>query len=498
MAGLGAVIVAATLLPASAASAAPVDATVVVAPAAAPLASAPLPYAGIPTTGWTFLDVPPGSRPYESSKAASLSDPRAHTSTGVRLVVIGGKTYNHPVGQAARGLEMLNGYRVTKDSRYLAIALANASRLVSTRVVDTSVVSDGAWFYPHRYPFSLHRSAADTMPLPWYSAMAQGEALSLFSRLAQATGSAAWRSAADRTFASFLVPQRSRGAWVVEQDSDKHVWLEEFAAPGLRPAPDHTFNGHNFATAGLADYVALTHDPRATTLLDGALTSSLARLPRLENPRWKSHYCLRHPAIFSAGYHRIHWSQMLWFQRLTGDTRFARWADTLEYDYPTPEIGGRLALVRGTHVGRRLDAAGRLIGTVTVRLGSTALVSMDRRERLAPGSGIWLHITSGTLAGTWVPEAPGFAYAYGARVRITYPLTRTLVMPGTTTPVSVVLMASSGATLHSGTITTATSSTTRTFGARATVNGVDRLRITSGRWSGWWIAASSVTLDPPA
>jgi hypothetical protein len=464
--------------------------------AAAGLASAPLPYPDLLTSGWTFTTIPVGSRPYESSAAPSLVDTQPHTAAGARLVVIGGKAYDHPVGQASRGLLMLNGYRLTHDSRYLTIAVANASRLAATRTADTTVVSDGAWFYPHRYPFLLHGLKADAMPSPWYSAMAQGEALSLFSRLYAVTGNAAWRNAADRTFASFLVPQRTTGPWVTERDTDKHVWLEEFASPNGRPAPDHTFNGHNFAAVGLYDYLQLTRDPRAAQLLDAAMTSSLARLPLLRTPKWESHYCLRHPTVVSNRYHRIHIEQMLWFFGFTSDTRFARWADTLEADYPTETMKGRLVLARGSQTARVFSSTGATTRVLTVRLPKTVIVTMDKRKRVVRSGSIWYHVTSGVLAGAWVPEKPGVSYAYGANVRISYPVVRTLAMPAPTTPVSVVQVASSGALKHSGTITAASTASTFTFDARGTVNGIDRLRIASGAWAGWWIATTGLTLDP--
>jgi hypothetical protein len=156
----------------------------------------------------------------------------------------------------------------------------------------------------------------------------------------------------------------------------------------------------------------------------------------------------------------------------------------------------RIVLARGAHVGRRLDPLGRSLGAITVTLPKTAIVTMDKRKRVVKGGGIWYEITSGSLAGTWVPEAPGFAYAYGANVRIAYPVVRTLAMPAPTTPVSVVQVATSGALLHSGTITAAGTSSTFSFNARGTVNGVDRLRISSGPWAGWWIATPGLTLDP--
>jgi len=41
---------------------------------------------------------------------------------------------------------------------------------------------------------------------PWYSGMAQGLAISLFSRLSVVTGEARWRQAATATFDSLLIP----------------------------------------------------------------------------------------------------------------------------------------------------------------------------------------------------------------------------------------------------------------------------------------------------
>ena len=137
-----------------AASATPAPtAKVKVRPAVA-LADAPLPFS-FTTTGWTFADIAVGLRPEESSIAPPLIDTRPHDANGVRKFVSGGVVYDHPQGQAALALSMLDGYRLTKDKRYLAVALANANRLLSYKVVDTSVIDDGAWFFPYRFSFAL-------------------------------------------------------------------------------------------------------------------------------------------------------------------------------------------------------------------------------------------------------------------------------------------------------------------------------------------------------
>ena len=119
--------------------------------AATPLADAPLPFT-FATTGWDIVDLPEGVKPYQASTAPSLVDTKPHDANGVRKFIKNGVTYDHPQGQAALGLAMLDGYRVSKDKRYLTIALANANRLVATKVIDKTVISDGAWFYPTSSP----------------------------------------------------------------------------------------------------------------------------------------------------------------------------------------------------------------------------------------------------------------------------------------------------------------------------------------------------------
>ncbi len=462
---------------------------------ALPFADAALPYS-VTTTGWSIIDVPAGLLPYQASTATSLVDTRPHDSNGVRKVVINGHTYDHPVGQAALALSLIDGYRVTKNSRYLTRAIANADRLLATKDVDTSVVSDGAWFYPYPFDFSLHRYPAFTLRAPWYSGMAQGQALSVFSRLYELTKAARWKDAADHTFASFLIAKRSTGPWVVNRDQDGHLWLEEYASSTGSPKPDRTFNGHNFATAGLYDYYQLSKDKRAGGLLDAAMTSVLARLPLIRQPGWKSHYCLAHPEVTSAGYHAIHIGQLLWFHQFTGDARFARWADLLEADYPTPAVTAKVVLLRGVHVGRRFSSTGTLLGSVSMTLNHSSSAPIVSRERIHHRSGVWYQISAGKMAGTWVLEAPSSTYLAGTLVRVRYKTPRTVLLAAGV-HVGIVSVDRYGRLVHSGTITYPVA-TTLTIDARGIVNGVERLRVSSGKWKLWWITAGQGKLDASA
>jgi uncharacterized protein YyaL (SSP411 family) len=144
--------------------------------------------------------------PYNSNYVRPFNEPVPRDAYGVRMYSIDGKLFDHPVAQASDGLDALNSYRLSEDRRYLDRALADADRLVNRKVV-----SDGAWYYPYPFDFALHGNLDDMMVAPWFSGMAQGEALSLFVRLHQTTGAAEWRTAADATFASFSTPQSATG-----------------------------------------------------------------------------------------------------------------------------------------------------------------------------------------------------------------------------------------------------------------------------------------------
>jgi hypothetical protein len=461
--------------------------------AGVPLASAPLPYSFV-RKGFTFVPLPMGRLPYwSSSQAPGFADDRPHNAAGVRHLVVAGRSYDYPVGQASRGIEMLDGYRLTKNSRYLAIALANANRLVATKIVDTSVVSDGAWFWPHRYPFALHRAAGSQMPNPFYSAMAQGKVLSLFSRLARVTRAARWRTAAKRVFASFLVPRRAGRPWVVDSDTGHHVWLEEWASPSGHPTPDRTFNGHNFAAVGLYDYLQLTPDPRARDLLDGALTSTLDRLPTVRDPGWISHYCRRNPSVRSGHYHATHIGQLLWFYDMTGDARFAADADQLEADYPRPEVTGTIWLAPGRHLALRFDASDRPVGSVAVRLRRATYVAVDQRARIHHRGGAWWHVTKGPLAGTWLQERAGSAFRRGALVRMGYRVPRTALLPAKRTLLLVKLAANGQVARRMPVVLPAALRGAVTL--RGTVDGIESLRLSGGPYDRWWVPAAAVRLD---
>lgn len=235
----------------------------------------------------------------------------------------------HPIVWAQYAMAALLEWERTGDQIWLDRAVRNAQELV-----DTHVESGGAWWFQYDWPWTY---VDRTLSAPWWSGMAQGEALSVFSRLvAIQPDNPAWREAADRTFDSFL--QRGSGnesPWSTVVDNG-YLWFEEYA--GDQP-PLLVMNGHVFAIFGLYEYWLLTDDPRAAEYIDGGATAILAAMPVIRSEGEVSYYCAqagycRQAVWQNPTYHPIHIQQLHALGRITGDGAFDTWAERFESDVP--------------------------------------------------------------------------------------------------------------------------------------------------------------------
>jgi hypothetical protein len=281
---------------------------------------------GFKTTGFKPRAVPRTRRPYQNG--AARKDVGAHDAGGVRMKRMNGRLWDHPVVQAAYGLQNLREWETTHDLFFLNRARAQAERLVARRTE-----ARGAWFLPYPMRFVSPRHHMVMKP-PWYSAMAQGEALSLFSRLASTAELPAearhdYRQAADRIFAALSIgPQRR--PWVTQLDSHHYLCLEEYPQ-NPHGRTDFTFNGHNYAAIGLWDYHALTGSRRAAQLFDGALTTAVRYAKLLRRPGHYSSYCLRHD-VRNGNYHHVVTRQLRMLHVISGSPVFAHIANQYARD----------------------------------------------------------------------------------------------------------------------------------------------------------------------
>lgn len=233
---------------------------------------------------------------------------------------------DHPVVYAQYGISALLEYHRTGDALWLKRAERQAERLIEMRTLRGE-----AWWYA--YPFDWTYSDR-TLHAPWWSAMAQGQALSLFVRLNDVDPQTRWDAAIEGTWKSFLQSRSSSRQWssVV---INGHLYFEEYAGD---QKPLQVLNGQIFAMFGVYDYWRLTADADAERLLRGSTATVLDMMPKIRKPGDVSYYCVQ--ATFCQGrlwqnqkYHVIHSWQLDTLQTLTGVEAFGVWADTLRADW---------------------------------------------------------------------------------------------------------------------------------------------------------------------
>lgn len=278
------------------------------------------------TSGWDLdAGVPV---PYSDRAPVDVPDP------SLRLDVTGLRQYtpraaavaDHPVVHAQYGISALREFDLTGDRMWLQRALRQGEPLVEMRTT-----RDDAWWFS--YPFSWSYATRTPNP-PWWSAMAQGRALSLFVRLGEATGERRWSVAAERTWRSFGQERSKTDPWSTLVDG-RDLYLEEYAG---NAKPLLVLNGQIFALFGVYDYWRVTADPGAKNVFDGAATTVLAMVPKIRKPGDVSYYCVDGEFCATAGwqnqkYHVIHSWQLDTLAHLTRDKRFSSWAQLLRDDW---------------------------------------------------------------------------------------------------------------------------------------------------------------------
>jgi hypothetical protein len=176
---------------------------------------------------------------------------------------------------------------------------------------------NGLWLYNYEFW---------TMAVPWHSAMAEGQGMSVLVRAWQATGEQRYLTAATAAMRTFEKPYAQDG---VASYEGADTFYEEYD-PTVKP---HVLNGFIFALVGLYEYHAVQGDAESGRLFDAG-TATLAR----DLPRWDSgsgtYYSLALPLQPAVGlYPAIHVAELQEMWLLTGNATFrtyaARWAGYL-------------------------------------------------------------------------------------------------------------------------------------------------------------------------
>lgn len=225
-----------------------------------------------------------------------------------------GRQYN-PIAIAQYGLGNYNFFRQSNDPerRRKFIGVADWLCLHLERN------AHGLAVWQHHFNWEYR----DTLRAPWYSALAQGQGISVLVRAYRESGDARYVEAAERALASFY---RSAGEGGVNFTDDRgDLWFEEY----IVSPPTHILNGLIWAAWGVYDYFLATQHPAAQNLWSRAVQTLLHNLDRYDLGFWSLYEQsgTRLPMVASPFYHQLHVVQLRVMHRLTGEEEFQRVAD---------------------------------------------------------------------------------------------------------------------------------------------------------------------------
>ena len=133
-----------------------------------------------------------------------------------------------------------------------------------------------------------------------YSAMTQGQALSVLSRALKLTGDSRYQQTAEKAVSVLFIPVKEGGVTYFEDG----VFLEE--APSQ---PRNTIlNGWIFSLFGLYDYNLVFDDARVRDMFERSIDTVARYLPSYDNGYWS--YYSTAKVLSSTFYHSLHISQL--------------------------------------------------------------------------------------------------------------------------------------------------------------------------------------------
>lgn len=237
----------------------------------------------------------------------------------VEMYVYRNDTSYHPVSLSHRCHTFIGTYYATKDTTFLRRAERYMRKLMAVCHKE-----GGALYAPYMMRYKLHSSAENQFEPPWYSGMAQGEMLSVLSRLYYFTDNPEYLLFAERVFESFLRPREPGIKWTVRLDDSMYYWIEEYPH---EDNPGMTLNGFVSAVYGIYEYYLVSRDDQARKVYDMSLTTLKHYLPDYLRGDEGSYYCLGHLFHATNAYHSLHVRQMRELYQLTGDQFFSDMAE---------------------------------------------------------------------------------------------------------------------------------------------------------------------------
>ena len=232
----------------------------------------------------------------------------------------GDEVFYSPIAIGLASLRQLQKANEYGDKKALESFLINAGWLIDNQ--------DSLGRIP--FPVKLKTLDKELTP-PWYSALTQGFALSVFSRAFQISNDSSYYRGAKNALRPFEIPLDKGG--IQSNNQDFGLFLEEYPTD----PPTHVLNGFNYALMGLYDAATLLQIQDAQRLFDiyaNELESKIHEFD-LENwsayskdqPRLTNHYTYCNP-----WYHKLHIVQLEVLSEATGSKEFMEYSNNFRED----------------------------------------------------------------------------------------------------------------------------------------------------------------------
>ncbi len=241
----------------------------------------------------------------------------AYDSSGIPLLNYHGQIglQSNPIAIAQYGLGNYNLWRRTEDP---------GRRRIFFLVVDWLCAhleknAHGLAVWHHHFDWEYR----NTLKAPWYSALAQGQGISVLVRAYNESQDPRYLDAARSALASFYTSVDAGG--VAFTDARGDLWFEEY----IVSPPTHILNGFIWAAWGIYDYFLATKENSAQELFTRAVKTMLRNLDLYDLGFWSLYEQsgTRLPMVASPFYHQLHIVQLRIMHRLTGEDAFAQVAD---------------------------------------------------------------------------------------------------------------------------------------------------------------------------
>ena len=255
---------------------------------------------------------------YQESYLETDNQPK--DENGVVLTSYNNEWQYNPVTISQYGLREYGNYIKSSNEEYYKKAKIQADYLL-----EMQDKSNGKFYYEYDFRVS---GTNQTLKAPWSSAMAQGQAISLFARIYYVSKEDKYLEAARLAMEPLTVDVKDGGLCT---DFFGYKYYEEYPTV---PA-SYTLNGFMFTIIGLHDLYSITGDKQAKKLYDIGIETLEYCLPFYDSTGI-SLYHLGHltdknlPLHYSERYHNIHIAQLKIINQFENNATFMYYSERWE------------------------------------------------------------------------------------------------------------------------------------------------------------------------